>query len=240
MKKLIFIIIALLVVIAISYLVAYLPGANNDDQVFCTQDALLCYDGSFVGRSGPDCAFSPCPNRDAITGILEQTPDGLRLVVVAPSEAIGVSYFIPLQVNITNAIADLVGERVVVRGEFETGNVLKVENIEAMVGDLSDLTIGEVSVGQSVFINGLKITLNQVVQDSRCPVDAQCIEAGAITANITLQSDNQTETRNFPSDEVPYAFDSHRVSIEKIAPPRVSGSEPNPSSYMIRFRVVKI
>ncbi len=32
-----------------------------DEQIFCTMDAKLCPDGSFVGRVPPDCEFSPCP-----------------------------------------------------------------------------------------------------------------------------------------------------------------------------------
>ena len=27
----------------------------------CTAEAKLCPDGSAVGRTGPDCAFAPCP-----------------------------------------------------------------------------------------------------------------------------------------------------------------------------------
>ncbi len=33
----------------------------SDDMVMCTMDAKLCPDGSYVGRSGPSCAFAPCP-----------------------------------------------------------------------------------------------------------------------------------------------------------------------------------
>lgn len=29
--------------------------------VFCTMDAKECPDGTFVGRSGPNCAFIACP-----------------------------------------------------------------------------------------------------------------------------------------------------------------------------------
>lgn len=31
-----------------------------DEQVVCTQDAMLCPDGTSVGRSGPKCEFV-CP-----------------------------------------------------------------------------------------------------------------------------------------------------------------------------------
>ena len=36
------------------------PVATTTDQVFCTEDALQCPDGLFVGRTGPKCEFV-CP-----------------------------------------------------------------------------------------------------------------------------------------------------------------------------------
>lgn len=30
-------------------------------EVACTREAKLCPDGTAVGRTGPDCAFAPCP-----------------------------------------------------------------------------------------------------------------------------------------------------------------------------------
>ncbi len=31
------------------------------DMIYCTQEAKQCPDGSYVGRTGPNCEFSPCP-----------------------------------------------------------------------------------------------------------------------------------------------------------------------------------
>ena len=36
------------------------PKPTSGKQVFCTQDAKLCPDGSYVGRTGPNCEFK-CP-----------------------------------------------------------------------------------------------------------------------------------------------------------------------------------
>jgi hypothetical protein len=36
---------------------------NNDEFVACTMDAKLCPDGSYVGRTGPNCEFAACPNQ---------------------------------------------------------------------------------------------------------------------------------------------------------------------------------
>jgi hypothetical protein len=39
------------------------PSNNNSggNQVACTQEAKLCPDGSYVGRTGPNCEFEKCP-----------------------------------------------------------------------------------------------------------------------------------------------------------------------------------
>lgn len=35
--------------------------AKDSNPVFCTQDVKLCPDGSYVGRTGPNCEFATCP-----------------------------------------------------------------------------------------------------------------------------------------------------------------------------------
>jgi hypothetical protein len=37
------------------------PGQDDGEQVFCTADAMMCPDGSYVGREGPNCEFKACP-----------------------------------------------------------------------------------------------------------------------------------------------------------------------------------
>lgn len=42
------------------------PGSENkpdtgDNMTQCTLEAMICPDGSAVGRTGPKCEFSPCP-----------------------------------------------------------------------------------------------------------------------------------------------------------------------------------
>jgi hypothetical protein len=34
--------------------------SSNNNEVFCTQDAKQCPDGSWVGRIGPKCEFASC------------------------------------------------------------------------------------------------------------------------------------------------------------------------------------
>lgn len=37
------------------------------DSVYCTQEAMLCPDGSYVGRTGPNCEFAICPGVNSST-----------------------------------------------------------------------------------------------------------------------------------------------------------------------------
>ncbi|GEM_PF-2658339 len=34
---------------------------KTDRKIFCTQEAKQCSDGTWVGRTGPNCEFSKCP-----------------------------------------------------------------------------------------------------------------------------------------------------------------------------------
>lgn len=36
------------------------PATEDEDMIMCTMDAMQCPDGSYVGRSGPNCQFV-CP-----------------------------------------------------------------------------------------------------------------------------------------------------------------------------------
>jgi len=54
--------IALVIGFMVSNNVGGLGDITDDgDNVYCTQDAKLCPDGTYVGRSGPKCEFTPCP-----------------------------------------------------------------------------------------------------------------------------------------------------------------------------------
>ena len=46
-----------------------MPGFSNmGGQQACTMEAMVCPDGSAVGRTGPNCTFAPCPTPTPATG----------------------------------------------------------------------------------------------------------------------------------------------------------------------------
>jgi hypothetical protein len=49
--------------------IAFVPATSPfmGGRVACTQEAMICPDGSAVGRTGPKCEFAPCPSYSTST-----------------------------------------------------------------------------------------------------------------------------------------------------------------------------
>lgn len=65
-------------VVAAATVVACSPKkdtANPDNAASCTEEAMVCEDGSTVVRQGPDCEFAACPGEAAAAGS-EDLDDG--------------------------------------------------------------------------------------------------------------------------------------------------------------------
>ncbi len=232
-KIVISLLVVLVIVIGILY---YRKGTPTDEQIACTMDALMCPDGSGVGRSGPDCAFLACPAQESFTGELQQAVGGeFQLIVPSPDATTQeVTYVLPLEIRVSNALQDFIGKRVVVYGVFSTGNTYVVETLREATD--TDATVGTVSLGETKLINRVRITLNEITQDSRCPIDAVCIQAGSVTASVTLQSDTDQETVEI-TEGASIAFDVFRISILSVAPARMASQPFDETAYQIVFKV---
>jgi len=226
----------MVIVIFILFIYYFTTKQNQGtEEIFCTQEALQCPDGSYVSKTGPMCEFTVCPSQTSITGTLRQDQNGFQLITSSPADGMEVSYVLPLILQTDDTTPQMVGKRVEVFGSFISGNTLRVDKIEELKN--SNPSLGEIKVGQTVFINGVKITLNKIVGDSRCPIDVVCIQAGNVVADVTLQSNTDKETRDMVSNKkIP--FDSFQISIEKVIPQSKSTETINPQDYIITFKVV--
>lgn len=210
------------------------------ESIACTAEALMCPDGSGVGRQGAQCSFSPCPNQDSFVGELNRDSVGYRLIIASPLEAGRLStYVMPLDLGAVSVDEKLVGRVVVVTGKFTEGNRLAVEHIEVSdeVASGDGWQHAVVRVGETKLINRVKVTLHGVTQDSRCPMNVQCIRAGNITAKVTLVSDTDSETFDMASDAAPHPFDSFKVSIISVESLPTAGRAIDPALYRVVFKV---
>lgn len=83
MKSLNTIFIAIVAISVVGALYLFLTrDTANPDAVACTMEALICPDGTAVGRSGPDCSFAPCPTP------VVSTPDDIDAHIASKSDLI--------------------------------------------------------------------------------------------------------------------------------------------------------
>ncbi len=116
---------------------------------------------------------------------------------------------------------------------------LEVRTLPMIVPEASAPGLVVLPVGRTGEVDGLFVRFDTLVTDNRCPVDVQCIEAGAVTARITLMSGDITETINLPQDQVPHEFAGYRISIEAVSPVAQSTVTIRPEEYIVTFRVEK-
>ncbi len=83
MKSLDYILVGLIILATLGALYIYTLGETpREEGIGCTMDALICADGTAVGRTGPDCTFADCPMTAGVTG----TPKDNLIRVTTPTE----------------------------------------------------------------------------------------------------------------------------------------------------------
>ena len=93
--------------------------------------------------------------------------------------------------------------------------------------------------GAAQVAGGPTVTFAEVTEDSRCPIDAVCIQAGKATVHLGIQrgdsvSDLRLSTRNGPIADTVGAHEVRLVAL--LPPPRASTPTPT-DSYRVTLRI---
>ncbi len=121
--------------------------------------------------------------------------------------------------------------------EFKKCPIVTATSTPVISTSTDSITLG---VGQKGEVAGINITLNKIVSDSRCAIDAVCVWAGMVTANVTLESKNYPPiTKDINSNKGLIFYDSHVISIVSITPIKKLGNPILSSEYKVIFKIVK-
>lgn len=143
---------------------------ENGTGTICTLDAKECPDGSWVGRSGPNCHFV-CP--------------------------------IPVSTS------------------TQPGSV-----------------ISEVKLNQRVTPIAEAITVTEVVEDSRCPLGVQCIQAGTVRVRVKIESGMGTANEIFSIGRS-ITTETEEMTLIAVRPEAEEGKKIEGEEYTFIFRSVK-
>ena len=109
--------------------------------------------------------------------------------------------------------------------------------------DKEDGSVVTLALGESGTFNNVTITPTELVSDSRCPKDVQCIWAGTVEVQAIIQSEKETKTKIFrPNDLEIVAVSDGGMEVDFLdaSPYPTSSSAVPVSEYRFQFQFVPI
>ncbi|TMJ19294.1 MAG: hypothetical protein E6G92_05725 [Alphaproteobacteria bacterium] len=91
-------------------------------------------------------------------------------------------------------------------------------------------------LGQVASVEGIRIRPLRVIEDSRCPANANCVWAGRLVLRAEVQSRGRSETRDLTLG-VPIDVEAGRLTLAAAEPNRIAGREADPAAYRFTFSV---
>jgi len=89
-------------------------------------------------------------------------------------------------------------------------------------------------LGETVHVGRLVAEPRSVEEDSRCPIDVQCIQAGRVVVNTRLNGDGWTETVPLTLGEA-YATHGTTVTVVSVRPDKYSARDIPRAEYRFIF-----
>lgn len=79
------------------------------------------------------------------------------------------------------------------------------------------IVVSPIAIGETLEVGDMKIVVTDVTEDSRCPVDVQCIQAGRVVLDLDVTHEGLTEKMTLASDE-PVEMSSYLFSLSSVTP----------------------
>ena len=94
---------------------------------------------------------------------------------------------------------------------------------------------GPVRLGQTAFVSGPKVRADHIIEDSRCPVNAQCVWAGRLIVAATVIGGGWSKQVELTLG-VPIDIADGKLTLVKAVPARQTDKEQRkPPAYRFTF-----
>lgn len=93
-----------------------------------------------------------------------------------------------------------------------------------------------VGFGAQAMLNGLSITPLELVEDSRCPINARCIWAGRLILRTGFSASGPRETRDFTLGTA-QAVPGGTLTLVAAEPAKLAGAPGNPPANRFTFEL---
>ncbi|HEY4488937.1 MAG TPA: hypothetical protein VJA87_00410 [Candidatus Paceibacterota bacterium] len=86
------------------------------------------------------------------------------------------------------------------------------------------------------FPNGLSIRVASILEDSRCPEDVQCIQAGTVRLSVRIRSAMGVSTNEFTLG-TSVTTEAEEITLSSVAPGKLAGQSVKDDDYRFTFEV---
>jgi hypothetical protein len=102
---------------------------------------------------------------------------------------------------------------------------------------ISEDGISRAALGETVAVDGPKITPLEVLEDSRCPMNARCVWAGQVRLKVRVHLGAGDQERELTSNK-PVQIADGSLELVEVRPDRVAGEGQalDPKDYRFGFR----
>lgn len=88
----------------------------------------------------------------------------------------------------------------------------------------------DAGLNETITVSGIEITPLEVLEDSRCPTDVQCIQAGTVRVSVRIVPDTIAFTLGQPQ-----TIDGVSIALTRVSPDPVSTREIADEDYRFAF-----
>jgi hypothetical protein len=104
--------------------------------------------------------------------------------------------------------------------------------------DTTAATVGVVSVGNPVVINGINVSVDGVSEDSRCPADVNCVWEGQLVASFNFSAGNQQFTQTLTLGGSAAAVFGKKAKLIDVRPLANSEAQITLSDYQFTIEIL--
>lgn len=90
------------------------------------------------------------------------------------------------------------------------------------------------ALGEFANANGLKVRPLEVIEDSRCPINAVCVWAGRIVVRTEVVGGSWRQTRDLELGQAQHIADG-ALTLAAVEPAKIAGTDADPRAYRFTF-----
>jgi len=109
-------------------------------------------------------------------------------------------------------------------------------DIDALIDKLNTAERITTKIDQGISALGVKVTPLAIIEDSRCPIDAQCIQAGTVRVRAQLQSGLGAADQIFKLNQA-ITTEAEIVTLIQVTPQPASTVTITPGEYEFVFQI---